>query len=258
MNLVGYCCRLNVALGDSNAAFIAMDRAYKLAPMNTSIVTGYAQALMLSDDPARNNLARKILMDLKQEKPDDIEVLSTAAFMALENQDYHGAIEQWQRMLPLLAGQPERIKMIQGSMAYARKQLAAQGGSAPVVDTATDTRPEATVAEVPAGNEQVTITITADQAQLKGYLYIYVKAAAGPKAPLAVKRITDPTFPLTITLSDSDAMMAQMKMSQFPSIKVSAKLSEDADVTTKADDINSNIVTVNAGDSRSVTLNLSH
>ncbi|MBL1416769.1 MAG: c-type cytochrome biogenesis protein CcmI [Moritella sp.] len=254
--------RLNVALGDSNAAFIAMDRAYKLAPLNTSIVTGYAQALMLSDDPEQNNLARKILMELKQEKPNDIEVLSTSAFMALENQDYLGAIEQWQRMLPLLTGQPDRIKMIQGSIEYARKQIAAKGGTAPVVaDTATvpatTTGPAAASNQVSAGNEQVTITITADQAQLKGYLYVYVQAAAGPKAPLAVKRITDPTFPLTISLSDSDAMMAQMKMSQFPSIKVSAKLSQDENVMTKDDDINSNIVTVNEGDARSVTLNLS-
>ncbi|QUM77465.1 c-type cytochrome biogenesis protein CcmI [Moritella sp. 24] len=250
--------RLNVALGDSNAAFIAMDRAYKLAPMNTSIVTGYAQALMLSDDPEQNNLARKILMDLKKEKPGDIEVLSTSAFMALENQDYLGAIEQWQRMLPLLAGQPDRIEMIQGSIEYARKQIEAKGGTAPTVaDAATDNRPAAAANEAPAGNEQVTITITAEQAELKGYLFVYVQAAAGPKAPLAVKRLINPTFPLTITLSDSDAMMAQMKMSQFPSIKVSAKLSQDADVTTKDDDINSNIVTINEGDARSVTLNLS-
>lgn len=255
--------RLNVALGDSNAAFIAMDRAYKLAPMNTSIVTGYAQALMLSDDPDKNNLARKILMDLKQEKPGDIEVLSTSAFMALENQDYLGAIEQWQRMLPLLAGQPDRLQMIEGSIEYARKQIAAKNGSAPVANNAVssvDSRPVATNTETSdavAGNEQVTITITADQAEMKGYLYVYVKAATGPKAPLAVKRIMDPTFPLTITLSDSDAMMAQMKMSQFPSIKVSAKLSQDSDVTTKEDDINSNIVTLNEGDARAVTLNLS-
>ena len=248
--------RLNVALGDSNSAFIAMDRAYKLAPMNTSIVTGYAQALMLSDDPDRNNLARKILMELKQEKPEDIEVLSTSAFMALENQDYLGAIEQWQRMLPLLAGQPDRLRMIEGSIEYARKQIAEQGGTAPVVaNAATDDATVTNAATV--GNEQVTITITAEQADLKGYLFVYVQAAEGPKAPLAVKRIMNPTFPLTISLSDSDAMMAQMKMSQFPVIKVSAKLSQDADVTTKDDDINSNVVTLNEGDERAVTLKLS-
>ena len=248
--------RLNVALGDSNSAFIAMDRAYKLAPMNTSIVTGYAQALMLSDDPDRNNLARKILMELKQEKPEDIEVLSTSAFMALENQDYLGAIEQWQRMLPLLAGQPDRLRMIEGSIEYARKQIAEQGGTAPVVtNAATDDATVTNTASV--GNEQVTITITAEQAVLKGYLFVYVQAAEGPKAPLAVKRIMNPTFPLTISLSDSDAMMAQMKMSQFPVIKVSAKLSQDADVTTKDDDINSNVVTLNEGDERAVTLKLS-
>lgn len=252
--------RLNVALGDSNAALIAMERAYKLAPMDTSIVTGYAQALMLSDDPEQNNLARKILMDLKKDKPNDIDVLSTSAFMALENQDYLGAIEQWQRMLPLLVGQPDRIEMIQGSIEYARKQIEAKGGTAPAIAdivAPVDSRPTAAANKATAGHGQVTITITADQAQLKGYLYVYVQAAVGPQAPLAVKRIMDPTFPLTISLSDSDAMMAEMKMSLFPAIKVSAKLSQDADVTTKDDDINSNVITLNEGDSRVVTLNLS-
>jgi len=38
---------------------------------------------------------------------------------------------------------------------------------------------------------------------------------------------------------------------------VSAKLSQDENVMTKDDDINSNIVIVNEGDSRSVTLNFS-
>jgi len=242
--------RLNVALGDSNAAFTAMDKAYKLAPENTTIVTGYAQALLLSDDPEKVNLSKRILATLIEEKPNDIEVISTAAFMALEKQDYLGAIAQWQRMLPLLADQPERLAMIEGSIAYAQKQIEAQIGKPALPVPA-----EQVKQSLQAAKEQITVTISGAQAgKLKGYLYVYVRAAQGPKAPLAVKRILDPVLPLTISLSDADAMMPQMKMSQFPSVKVNAKLSADAVVTTPEDDINSSEVILNEGDERNVSL----
>lgn len=242
--------RLNVALGDSNAAFTAMDKAYKLAPENTTIVTGYAQALLLSDDPEKVALSKRILATLIKEKPNDIEVISTAAFMSLEKQDYMGAISQWQRMLPLLADQPERLAMIEGSIAYARKQIEGQIGKPELAVPAN--QPENAA---PVTNEQVTVTITGDKAgQMKGYLYVYVRAVEGPRAPLAVKRILDPVLPLTLELSDADAMMPQMKISQFQSVKVNAKLSIDAVVTTPEDDINSAEVILNEGDERRVSL----
>jgi len=242
--------RLNVALGDSNAAFTAMDKAYKLAPENTTIVTGYAQALLLSDDPEKVALSKRILATLIKEKPNDIEVISTAAFMSLEKQDYMGAISQWQRMLPLLADQPERLAMIEGSIAYARKQIEGQIGKPELAVPANQPKNAA-----PVTNEQVTVTITGDKAgQMKGYLYVYVRAVEGPRAPLAVKRILDPVLPLTLELSDADAMMPQMKISQFQSVKVNAKLSIDAVVTTPEDDINSAEVILNEGDERRVSL----
>jgi cytochrome c-type biogenesis protein CcmI len=259
--------RLNVALGDSEAAFIAMDRAYQRAPTNSAIVTGYAQALMLSGEPDKILLSKQLLAGLMQEKPDDIEVISTSAFMALENQDYLGAIEQWQRMLPLLAGQPERIEMIQGSINYAKKQIALQTGSLPeeatisgsdtVGSETVNSESNVAVTTAQADKSEVTITIKAAGAgQQQGYLFVYVQASEGPKAPLAVKRILNPTFPLTLTLSDSDAMMSEMKMSLFSTIKVSAKLSQDATVTTADDDIRSNEVIVSESDARNVTLEL--
>jgi cytochrome c-type biogenesis protein CcmI len=259
--------RLNVALGDSEAAFIAMDRAYQRAPTNSAIVTGYAQALMLSGEPDKVMLSKQILAGLMQEKPDDIEVISTSAFMALENLDYLGAIEQWQRMIPLLAGQPERIEMIQGSINYAKKQIALQTGSLPedatisgsdtVSSETVNSESNVAVTTAQADKSEVTITVKAAGAgQQQGYLFVYVQASEGPKAPLAVKRILNPTFPLTLTLSDRDAMMSEMKISLFPAIKVSAKLSQDATVTTADDDIRSNEVIVSESDARNVTLEL--
>ena len=253
--------RLNVAMGDANSALIAMDRAYKLAPADTSVVTGYTQALMLSEDPEQVAKAKRILAGLQQHKPNDIEVMSTSAFMALENEDFEGAIEQWQRMLPLLAGQPDRIEMIQGSIAYARKQIAAQGGAsapatsaaeAPVTAPAAQSQPTLPVQGAP---ELLTVTI-AGEGQQQGYLFVYVQSVEGSKAPLAVKRIVNPILPLTLSLSDADAMMEQMKMSLFSSLKVSAKLSQDGSVTTPDDDKISNEVIVNEGDSRQVILTI--
>lgn len=252
--------RLNVALGDANSALIAMDRAYRLEPGNSAVVTGYAQGLLMSGDPIKVAKSKRILALLIEKKPNDIEVLSTYAFIALENEDYQLAIERWLRMLPLLEGQPDRIEMIEGSINYAKKQLAQQqgaaAGSAPKV---TDTSPPAQQLETQpqgAGAELITVTLDANDAAAvsQGYVYLFAQAVEGPKVPLAVVKLNQPQLPLIVSLSDSNSMMPEMTLSQFPVVKISAKFSLDASVTTPDDDFTSNDVIVAEKDPRTIRL----
>ncbi len=258
--------RLNVALGDSNSALIAMERAYRLEPGNSAVVTGYAQGLLMSGDPIKVEKSKRILALLVERKPDDIEVLSTYAFMALENGDYELAIERWQRMLPLLEGQPDRIEMIKGSISYAKKQIALQQGSA-AGDSPEGTSVQPSVPQLEpqpesqaAGAEQITVTLEANDvaAVSQGYVYLFAQAVDGPKVPLAVVKLDQPQLPLTVSLSDSNAMMPEMTLSQFSTVKISAKFSLDASVTTPDDDFTSNDVVVAENDPRSIRLTINN
>jgi cytochrome c-type biogenesis protein CcmH len=48
---------------------------------------------------------------------------------------------------------------------------------------------------------------------------------SGPPAPLAVKRVTVADLPITVELSDADAMMPQLKLSSFPEVQLMARIS---------------------------------
>jgi cytochrome c-type biogenesis protein CcmH len=57
-------------------------------------------------------------------------------------------------------------------------------------------------------------------------LFIYAKAMQGPPMPLAVKRLTVGQLPVTVKLTDSDAMMPSMKISAFDQVIVGARVSK--------------------------------
>jgi len=77
-------------------------------------------------------------------------------------------------------------------------------------------------------------------------VFIFARASSGPPMPLAVSRHTVAELPITVTLDDSQAMIAEMTLSKFPSVTVGARVSpsgnpvgesgdwygEQADVTT--------------------------
>lgn len=65
-------------------------------------------------------------------------------------------------------------------------------------------------------------------------LFVFVKAANGPPQPLAVRRFDEYSLPMTLTLSDADAMIPGMNISAFSSWEVGVNVSVNgvANLTT--------------------------
>jgi cytochrome c-type biogenesis protein CcmH len=58
-------------------------------------------------------------------------------------------------------------------------------------------------------------------------VFIFARATAGPPAPLAAKRLTVADLPATVELGDADAMMPQLKLSNFPEVQLVARISRE-------------------------------
>ena len=56
-------------------------------------------------------------------------------------------------------------------------------------------------------------------------VFIFARAVSGPPAPLAAKRLTVADLPVTVELGDADAMMPQLKLSNFPEVQLVARIS---------------------------------
>ena len=74
------------------------------------------------------------------------------------------------------------------------------------------------------------------QATPESAVFVYAKAMQGPPMPLAVKRLQLKDLPVTLSLSDADAMMPSMKLSSFEQVIVGARLSFSGNAVAQSGD----------------------
>ncbi|PKL98059.1 MAG: c-type cytochrome biogenesis protein CcmI, partial [Gammaproteobacteria bacterium HGW-Gammaproteobacteria-7] len=91
-------------------------------------------------------------------------------------------------------------------------------------------------AQTPAAAGQLTVKVELaaalqDQVQPSDSVFVFARAASGPPMPLAVKRLTVADLPAQVSLSDSDAMMPQLKISGFEQVQLVARISRSGNAT---------------------------
>jgi cytochrome c-type biogenesis protein CcmH len=101
---------------------------------------------------------------------------------------------------------------------------------------------EATTEQVASMASGLKVRVTLDpqrsaEVEAGQLLYIYAKAEQGPPMPLAAKRLKVSDLPAEVTLSDSDAMMANMAMSAFERVVVGARISKTGNPIAQPGDL---------------------
>ena len=87
-------------------------------------------------------------------------------------------------------------------------------------------------------------------------LFIFARAAKGPRMPLAILRMQASALPVKFTLDDSNAMNPAMRLSNFQQVVVSARISKSGNAMPQSGDLSgsSPVITVGAQDLK-ITIN---
>ena len=198
----------------------AFERAVAVAGRQPELLGQWAQALYFAGDKSFTPQVRALTDEALKADPKEVTSLGLLGIAAFETERYQAAVDYWTRLLAALPAQDSSRSALQSGIARAREKLSASGEAVP----------EAT--EQARIRLRVELTPSLQGKVLPGdSVFIFARAVDGPPAPLAVKRITVAELPAEVELSDSDAMMPQLKLSNFAQVQLVARVSRGGQPT---------------------------
>ncbi|WP_122874964.1 c-type cytochrome biogenesis protein CcmI [Pseudomonas viridiflava] len=204
--------------GDAAQMF---ERAAGLAGRPPELLGQWAQALYFASDKHFTPQVQALTDEALKADPKEVTSLGLLGIAAFETERYRAAVDYWTRLLNVLPAQDPSRSALEGGIARARENL--KTGAKPTLAASRAASIKVRVDLAPALKDKV---------QPRDSVFIFARAVDGPPAPLAVKRITVAELPAEVELSDADAMMPQLKLSNFPQVQLVARVSRAGQPTT--------------------------
>ena len=224
--------RSHATMGRYQEAAGAYQHAYDLSKGESLEATiGLGEALSLSDETALAGRAGELFEEALAKAPNHPKALWYGSVAALQAGDLKRGRD---RLQALLAQNPpaELQTVLQRQIDALNEQIGE--GEQSAASSTSGTQSQAS----PARSIQVAVSIApALQQQIAKDLPLFVLArdpAGGP--PLAVQKHSAASLPLTVTLSDKDAMMASRTISTVPRVQVVARLSRNGNPQAQSGD----------------------
>jgi len=238
--------RVALMLNEFDMAKQSFDKTLKINPDNMQALVSYSQVLLLEGSEENMTRAAGMLSKVLQAQPNNLDAISLLALIAFERKDWLQAKAAFEVLLASMDESDTRYAMINQRISEIDLQIAQQN-----VATSGE--------QLAAQSIQVTVDIDsqlADKQPNNGILFVFAKAAKGSPMPLAVVKLTDYSFPITVELSDANAMMAGLNLSSASEIIISARISNDDSVMPSTGELEGHSQVLASKEVRQVQLNI--
>jgi len=209
----------------------ALAEADRRKPNDPEILVEYGEAMALTHGRHLAGAPMRLVERALKIDPDNQRALTLAGSAAFEAHDYRHAIGYWERLLKQPGLDPELGQALQAGIAQARL-LQAGGASPPKVAASPTTAGKETIRGEVKLNEAL-----ASRASPDDTVFIFARAAQGPPMPLAVVRKQVKDLPVRFTLDDSMAMAPNLKLSAFPEVVITARISKSGNAKAQSGDL---------------------
>jgi cytochrome c-type biogenesis protein CcmH len=222
----------------------AYERVMALAPDNPEFITDYADIVAMVNDGSLIGKPEELINQALRLDPANPKALALAGTAEFEKKRYKQAAGYWEKLLAQVPPETELAQSVRDSIAEANSLAAGKGS---IVARSQEQSPRGSQTPPPpqnkpesvaaagaaaAGNSgtlsgKVTLSpAMAGKASPNDSLYVFARAKAGPRAPLATLRLQVKDLPATFTLNDSMARSG-VQLSNFPNeVVVGARISK--------------------------------
>jgi cytochrome c-type biogenesis protein CcmH len=230
----------------------AFERAVALMPQDAELLADYADALGSAQGGTLQGKPMELVERALKADPTQWKALALAGTAAYDRKDYAQAASYWERAKVTIPPASAFAQSIDSSIAEAR-ELGGLKPGVPAAPTAMAKGPVASPASPkaaaaasapPAGSPGASVAGTvklspslAAKASPDDVVFVFARAAQGPKMPLAILRKQVRDLPITFTLDESMAMAPNMSLSNFSEVVVGARVSRSGQATPQSGDL---------------------
>ena len=207
--------RVAMSLNEFDMAQQSFDKALQMNPANMQVLISYSQVLLLEGSEASMTRAAGMLSKVLQEEPQNLDAISLLALIAYERKDWVQAKAAFEVLLASMDKADTRYNMIAQRISEIEQQQAQN------VDVTKSAAIKVTV--------NVSTELKNKQPE-NGILFVFAKALNGSPMPIAVVKLNEYQFPITVELSDANSMVAGLNLSSAEDIVITARISNDDSV----------------------------
>ncbi|MFI4930879.1 MAG: c-type cytochrome biogenesis protein CcmI [Burkholderiales bacterium] len=227
--------RSYAVLGKPQLAVAAFKQAMALRPDDAVLLADYADTLALVNGRNLEGEPSRLIARALELDPANLKALSLAGTAAFIRKDYALALRHWEKMAQL-SPDSDFVKQIQGGIDEARRLAAAAGTTVAAAPAAGPTAKPTAAGATISGVVKLAAGLNGKAAP-DDTLFVYARAAQGPRMPLAILRKQVKDLPLTFTLDDSMAMSPAARLSSAQQVVVSARISKRGEATPQPGDL---------------------
>lgn len=224
------------ALNQPETAKDAFEKSLKINPDSVGTLLSYAQALILIGGQNEMQRAQRVLARVLEIEPSNINALGTSAIVASELGDNTVALANWRKLLAQLPNSDVNYAAVE-------EKIRELSQTSQLVDSA-----EQQTSSAPVSGTRVAITVQLDES-LKhklpkhGVVFVFAQDASGQmRMPAAVVKLPLGEFPLTVELSDSNAMVKNYTLSGLKQAKLVARISLDENVAQAQGELQGEVI----------------
>jgi len=211
---------------------------------NPDLLADYSDALAMASGRNMAGKPYELVKKALSIDPNHQKSLWLAATATYQAKDYKTTLEYWLTLRKQFPETSDNYVQMTRNIAEVKQLL----GMSIDEEIAIVQKSEAGTATPAAGGEaagavaKVSGTVSLDpslkdKVSPSDTLFVFARAASGPRMPLAIIRTSVSDLPLSFTLDDSMAMNPQMKISKFPQVIVGARVSKSGNAMPQSGDL---------------------
>jgi len=239
----------------------ALERLRGLVGDEPAVLVSLADSLAMMQGGKLAGRPASLVRLALQKEPDNPVALWLSGNAAAEEGHWQEAIDHWRKVEPLVADEPQSVQELRSRIAEAEEKLgrptagptraaaAALEASAPTAAATSSAAPApspgsaAPQAAAPASAApQLVVNVSLAPAMQQRVaaddtVFVFARATSGPAMPVAAVRLTASQLPASVTLDDSHAVMPMARLSQFPEVRVEARVSKTGNAIAQPGDV---------------------